>query len=278
MGQKQDDSGAGPERVEAALTFAVDTGVKPVAESTGPAGHIRHVSGEYEDRVVPILNGRKLAEPPALEREGFTLVAAESAVARAEEPAQHLDRYYAEVESLVKARTGAQDLHVFDHTLRTGDPVEQRDKRLREPVRVAHNDYTEWSGPNRLRELLGKDPQSLAADRFAVIQLWRPIKRPAEADPLALCDGQSLAADDLIAAERRHKARVGEIYQAAYNPHQRWIYFPEMAPEEAILFKVYDSARDGRARFVPHVSFLDPTARADAPPRESLEVRMFAFF
>jgi hypothetical protein len=51
-----------------------------------------------------------------------------------------------------------------------------------------------------------------------------------------------------------------------------------MTPEEAIVFKVYDSAKDGRARFTPHTSFDDPTTPADAPPRESIESRMFAFF
>ena len=51
-----------------------------------------------------------------------------------------------------------------------------------------------------------------------------------------------------------------------------------MTPEEAIVFKVYDSLQDGRARFTPHTSFEDPTTPVDAPPRESIEARLFAFF
>jgi len=51
-----------------------------------------------------------------------------------------------------------------------------------------------------------------------------------------------------------------------------------MQRDEALVFKTYDSATDGRARFVPHTSFDDPTAPADAPPRRSIEVRAFAFF
>ena len=51
-----------------------------------------------------------------------------------------------------------------------------------------------------------------------------------------------------------------------------------MAADEAVLVKCYNSARDGRTRFSLHAAFVDPTVPADAPPRESIEVRTFAFF
>ena len=43
-----------------------------------------------------------------------------------------------------------------------------------------------------------------------------------------------------------------------------------MRRDEAIVFKVYDSATDGRARFTPHTSFVDP-ARRPAPAAQSIE-------
>jgi hypothetical protein len=96
--------------------------------------------------------------------------------------------------------------------------------------------------------------------------------------PLALCDASSIAPEDLVPVTRQARDRIGEIQQAVYNPAHRWVYFPEMRPDEALLIKTYDSATDGRARFTLHSSFDDPTAPADAPPRESLETRCFAFF
>ncbi len=51
-----------------------------------------------------------------------------------------------------------------------------------------------------------------------------------------------------------------------------------MTRDEAILIKCYDSRKDGRARFSLHSAFADPTTPADAPPRESIEIRAFAFF
>jgi hypothetical protein len=71
---------------------------------------------------------------------------------------------------------------------------------------------------------------------------------------------------------------VGETYQLQYNPDHLWFYFPEMQRDEAIVFKVYDSQTHGRARFTPHTSFIDPSTPSDAPPRQSIEVRTFAFF
>jgi hypothetical protein len=51
-----------------------------------------------------------------------------------------------------------------------------------------------------------------------------------------------------------------------------------MQMDEALLFKTFDSATDGRARFTIHSSVVDPTAPADAPPRESIETRCLVFF
>ena len=50
-----------------------------------------------------------------------------------------------------------------------------------------------------------------------------------------------------------------------------------MRTDEALLLKCYDSATDGRTRFAPHTAFTDPTTPADAPPRESIELRTLVF-
>jgi hypothetical protein len=45
-----------------------------------------------------------------------------------------------------------------------------------------------------------------------------------------------------------------------------------------VLIKCYDSKEDGRARFTAHTAFDDPTVPANAPPRESIEIRTLVFF
>lgn len=96
--------------------------------------------------------------------------------------------------------------------------------------------------------------------------------------PLALCDASTTAAEDLIPVKRLAKDRTGEIQLATYNPKHRWFYFPHMTADEVLLFKTYDSAEDGRARYTIHTSFDDPSAPQNAPVRQSIETRCFVFY
>jgi hypothetical protein len=99
-----------------------------------------------------------------------------------------------------------------------------------------------------------------------------------EPQPLATADARSIAPRDLIPTERRYPHRVGEIYRVAYNPDHQWFHFPHMRRDEAVVFKVYNSEKEGRARFGAHTSFADPTTPPRAAPRQTIEVRAFAFF
>jgi len=101
-----------------------------------------------------------------------------------------------------------------------------------------HNDYTEWSGPQRVRDLLPQEADELLRRRFAIVQVWRPIRHPVETFPLAICDAPSLSDDDLVVSERRYPNRVGQTYAISYNPKHRWYWFPHMRRDEAIVFKV----------------------------------------
>ena len=165
----------------------------------------------------------------------------------------------------------------------TGEPKvtpKSVDLRIWIVVPASQKAYTEWSGPNRARELLpalapDMDVEQALAGRFAIIQVWRPIREVLE-NPLAIADSRSLHEGDLVTVERRYPDRVGQTYRLKHNPAHRWYYFPRMQPEEAIVFTVYDSARDGRARFTPHTAFKDPSSPPGAPHRQSIEARLNA--
>jgi hypothetical protein len=51
-----------------------------------------------------------------------------------------------------------------------------------------------------------------------------------------------------------------------------------MRREEALVFKVYDSVKDGVARWTAHTAFDLPSAAPGARPRESIEIRTLALF
>ena len=258
------------------IPYTLDTGEPLVNETFGPNNIRRRKTGNVDLHPMPVEDGRKAAL--SLERNGFVLVGHKTAVKSFFDVDELKAVYYPEVVSLIEQCSGAKRVVLFDHTLRSGDESEREEKLIREPVLSAHNDYTEWSGPQRVRDLMGDEAEGLLQGRFAIIQVWRAINQPIESNPLAVADAQTLDEQDLLVAERRYPGRVGQTYRLKYNPKHRWYYFPRMRRDEALVFKVYDSLKDGRARFTPHTSFEDPNTGPGAPPRQSIEARALAFF
>ena len=262
--------------MQAEIVYTRDTGEKLVNETFGPNNIHRKTTGAEDRRRVEIRDGRQ--ESLDVETNGFMLVQHASAMRNFFDLDELKRVYYPEVQALIAKATGAKRVVVFDHTLRSGDETERETRLLREPVLSAHNDYTEWSGPQRVRELMGGEAESLLARRFAIVQVWRPIVDPLQSNPLAMADARSVEPADLLIAERRYPHRIGQTYRLKYRPSHRWFYFPRMRRDEAIVFKVFDSQKDGRARFTPHTSFDDPATPPGAPPRQSIEARALVFF
>jgi hypothetical protein len=264
--------------VTAGIPYTVDTGEKLVNATFGPNNIHRRKTGAHELRPMTIRNGRLHARELTLDKNGFVFVEHKTQVRDFFDGEELKSVYYPEVERLIKDLSGASRVVLFDHTLRSGDEGEREAKLVREPVLSAHNDYTEWSGPQRVRDLLPDEAGKLLERRFAIIQVWRAINRPIEANPLAVADASSVAFEDFLLAERRYPNRVGQTYRLMYSPNHRWFYFPRMRRDEALVFKVFDSSNDGRARFTPHTSFDDPASAPDAAPRQSIEARALVFF
>jgi hypothetical protein len=264
--------------VEASMNYLADRAVKPIVYNPPPgtAAAPRRL-GNYRYFDVRVHDARPRAGSLSLDGEGFCLTRHDTRVSNFFDEEEVRRVYYPEVDALVKRETGAGRTVIFDHTLRHADKPQERG--LRAPVQNVHNDYTEKSGPQRVRELVGEEEAApLLKRRFAEYNVWRPIAGPVKSWPLALVDARTIAPQDLAACELVYKDRTGEIYIGVYNPAHAWFYVPEMAREEAILIKCYDSATDGRARFSLHSAFADPTSPPDAPPRQSIEIRAFAFF
>ncbi len=268
-----------PDTIEATLSYFIDTEAMPVTLVGAPGGSDQRVGGGKSDphRVV-VRNGRLEADRFALERNGFRFVRHHTEVVDFFDEAEVRRVYYPEMEALVKAESGAARVAVFDHTLRTADDELRETQKIRDVVRRVHNDYTEWSGPQRVRTFLPNEAEDLLGRRFAVIQVWRPIRRPVESWPLAIADAQTISPENLVVTERRYPDRIGQTYAIAYNPAHRWYWFPRMRPDEALVFKTYESLKEGCARWTAHTAFEDPTTPPGAPPRESIEIRTLAFF
>ncbi len=274
-----------------------------------------------EKRDVPVHDARKLPGDarPTLARNGFELLPWSDGTA-ALDFLRHEDiveRYYGPCALLVQKATGAAQVLAFDHNVRSARGKRSQTRiaggqQVQAPAHMVHGDYTLDSAPQRLRDL-GRPPTAndtlrpfLAegtspipservdaalrdAGRFAIINVWRNIAdRPVATHPLALCDAQTVAPEDLVVFEIHYEDRVGENYFAKHAPRHGWYTYPAVTREEALLIKQWDSggalarssgaegdARSGDApcTFSFHSAFEDPRTPPDAPDRWSIEVR-----
>jgi hypothetical protein len=267
-------------RVAAGLRYLEPTSGKPRSLEFDPPPGVPQTTAVYREHTVEIRDVRPVAATLSLEDEGFQLLTAPTSVSDFDDEQTIRTRYYAETISLLEELTGASRVVVFDHTIRRRIPgaMDRATGIPRQPVPRVHNDYTVKSGPQRVRDLLGDEADALLQKRFSVINVWRPIRGPIQDSPLAVSDARSVAQHDLVATDLVYPDRTGEIYYVKFNPEHKWFYAPAMRNDEVMLIKCYDSVADGRARFVPHSAFVDPTTPQGAPPRESIELRTLVFY
>ncbi|KAI0647771.1 hypothetical protein C8Q79DRAFT_905871 [Trametes meyenii] len=212
----------------------------------------------------------------SLDQNGFQYVQWPSVESEFDNDERIKEKYYPEVEEILKKVAGAKRVFIFDHTLRR-KPQEGAEGPLnRGPVERVHIDQTYKASVARVQYHLPDDADRLLKSRVRIINVWRPIHHPVAHKPLAVSDWRYLDQNDLVSVRFIYPHREGSTYSVKYNPNHRWYYLSNQTPEEVTLIKCYDSEED-RARLTPHSAFLDSTAPKDAPHRESIEVRALVF-
>jgi hypothetical protein len=265
--------------LRARFNYIVDSGVPPVRYIDWPEMADQAVPPQYQQYEMTVRDGRPLRDTFEFDIHGFVFVEHRTQVRDFTDEAERKRVYDPEVQALIKKHSGACDVVVFDHTIRVSDEAQQQATNARPTVKGVHNDYTEASAPRRLREIVGdEEAERRMKKRWAIVQVWRPIRGKVLIDPLGICDGRSIPREGFIRVERRYKYRTGEVYHIAHHPAHVWYYFPHMERDEALVFKVFDSDAAKPSRFTAHSAFDDPATPPDAPPRESIETRTFAFF
>jgi hypothetical protein len=236
-----------------------------------------------EPHRVEIADARQAEPPPSLDREGFTLVPHRSVVTDFEDATQIANIYPAEIEALIKAVTGA------DHVVARGTVLRFSQQKNRDayvnslPAGFVHVDTSRESFAQfAAQHIAGRpDEAALLAGRYAAFNIWRVLTPPPQDLPLALCAANSVTEADRVTGEARvdgvgiEEFRFGSsLYHA--NPRHRWFYYRDMFPDEALIFRQFDTA-DPAIVGVPHVAFADPSAEHPIP-RASAEIRAFAYW
>lgn len=273
----------GPKDVRAAFNYTKD--VQQPTELyfyESDAAKSIHEPGD-DPHEMSVHDGWHRADSFSVDKEGFSLHSFKTRYEKWDDDAAVAQEFYPEIVEFLERTQGAKRVLVFDHTIRSNTNAakkitQETSTSQRAPVMLVHCDYTAESGPLRVQQLMGDEAKDLLSRRVAFFNVWKPIRRVVEEHPLAMCDVTSSPPEDYFKLHLRYRNRNGENYVMRHSPAHKWWYFPEMTPEQVILLKTFDSATDGRARFVGHSAFDDPTSSADAPYRESVEIRTIAFF
>jgi hypothetical protein len=264
--------------VEAELNYLAPMSERPRTYAGEPPPGVPQTNIVNDPHRVAIHDARPHAGDFTLDQHGFSLLEHRSKLVSFDDEPAIRSIYYREAEELLKEVTGADRVFIFDHTLRRRIPGAQDHRDgPRQPSTRVHVDHTPRSAPQRVRDLLPDDAEALLRGRVQVINLWRPIHHPVYGAPLAVCDATTVAPDDLVASDLVYPHRVGETYSVRFNAAHRWYYAPQMRPDEVLLLKCSDSQADIAARFTPHTAFLESDVPADAPMRESIELRALMF-
>ncbi|KAF2216954.1 hypothetical protein CERZMDRAFT_93020 [Cercospora zeae-maydis SCOH1-5] len=238
-----------------------------------------------------------------LDSHGFQFVPSVSVEKDFNDEEQIKDRYYKEVDQLLKDVTGASRTFIFDHTIRravqdnrtsaTGkdDNSSTEDEEaaarfkaaLRGPVRRVHIDQSYPAALSRVPHHLPDEAEKLLKGRVQLINVWRPIKI-VRRDPLTVARAQTVVEEDLVPIGLIYEVRKGETLAVRHNENHQWFYKYRQTPEEALLIKCFDNKAgvgsdakyQDRAKRVPHSAFEVPGTE-DEEGRESIEVRALVF-
>jgi hypothetical protein len=244
-----------------------------------------------------VYDARPIADDLSLDREGFKLIRHPSPLASRGDVELLRREWLAYLEDLapaVQAALGASWIvpRTASNTgvvvrsatrIKPGEPFYYvRNKGgIEVPFPNAHMDYTKASALNLARaEHYQRGIVERPYSRMIIIQAWQAISPPPQDRPLALMDASTLDAADTfpMGSDPDPDDFSGDAIRArlvVFNPAQRWHYFSNMAADEVILFKGYDTAN---AATPPHGSFLNEAVAAHAHPRESVEGRFFVYY
>ena len=74
--------------------------------------------------------------------------------------------------------------------------------------------------------------------------VWRPLIASVEDWPLAVCDGATVTASDLVETDHIRRHYTGSTMYLQHNPGQRFYYMSKQGKDDVLIFKQFDSQRN----------------------------------
>ena len=158
----------------------------------------------------------------------------------------------------MKEATGAARVVAFDHIVRNAG-MSDKGNTIKIPAKRVHNDYTAWSSPQRVRDLMGDEAEELLKNRYAIINLWRPIRGPV----------LEIAAD-LVRRAEPVRGKPDRQRPQIPGPHRRDL-FGHLQSKAALLLLSEDAV--GRGGADPLLRTRRPRAPRGFPPTPASTTR-----
>ncbi|MDA0790614.1 MAG: CmcJ/NvfI family oxidoreductase [Proteobacteria bacterium] len=230
-------------------------------------------------------DARQLDPQPTLESHGFQLVHAPTTVDLMDTEAV-VNQYYDECRELLQVVTDCGEVRGGSHEYRSGFGGQSGDRGVRPTPNGSggayatgiHSDMCAWV-EERFTSVVPDERH------FQSINIWRSADRRAiQMMPLAVCDMTSVAPEDIVFGDGMNTGNIRQYTKLVdqriiHAAHQRWYYYPDMTPDEVLLFRQYDTRQESlNLRTVFHTAVEDPTSPPDAPLRYTIELRMQAIF
>ena len=278
----------------------------------GPGDYVtrRYVSqgaeintGDYFDYPMELRDGMPLREQFGFDVHGFTLARCPTAIADFWDKPAVDAAYLGECEEAIRALTGASRVAAQGWMIRTSADLSERAKEkvagyqhsggVQPQAGEAHIDYNPITGERAgARVYADRFPDGPGYRRHICVSFWRTFSPGPQDWPLAVMDGRSIVGDEMASntlfvvdefpvgealvapVEGEDKMIAASILR--HRDAHRWWYFSNMAKDDALLFKFYDSDHSVTWR-CPHTAFHD-AEMPGAQVRESIEVRAIAYF
>ena len=211
-----------------------------------------------------------------LDVNGFALLGHASAVRDFRNDEEIPRVYYPEIVALAQRATGAREVIITQHVVRTEDTSDFN----KAYARFVHCDYTLDDPRGLAKRALARrklDSGDFGNSDFAWFNSWQPFDHPVERNPLAMVDASTVKPEYVVDYYYTGYGQKGKSAMPVKDADHRFYYVSQMQTDELLLLK-QQGTRDGLSKVCPHTSFDDPTSVPDAPPRRSIEVRMMAVF
>ena len=199
---------------------------------------------------VVVRNARLLDPAPTLASHGFQLLRAPTNLDLLDTDVVR-GAFYGECRQLLRRATGCAEVRGGAHEYRNGFGGQSGARGVKPTPNGSGGAYAQGIHADMSPAVEDRFMRLVPDERhFESINIWRSaIPETVFTMPLALCDMRSVAERDIVFGDGQNTGDIRQYTKVVdqrliHGAHQRWYYFPHLAPDEVLLFRQYDTRQE----------------------------------